>query len=236
MIQDSVFLITGGSSELGKAIAEILLSKGACITILDLQTQYYFFGHDYKDKILYLQVDITVGKDVLNALDACKRKFGRLNGVINCAGMCATAGICDLKTMEPHSLQLFTKILNVNLGGTFNVIRLAVPLIMENDLNSEGERGVIINASSNRGLSQMVAYSTSRAAVTAMTLPLAKELTDFGIRILDVAPGIKKTKESQRELSVKRKWKSGELAQIVVSIIDNPLMLGGLSLSFERAY
>ncbi|XP_066143316.1 3-hydroxyacyl-CoA dehydrogenase type-2-like [Euwallacea fornicatus] len=234
MIQGSVFLITGGSSDLGRAIAEILVSKGACLTILDLQAQHHFLDHDYKDKILYLQVDITLGKDVLNALDACKRKFGRLNGVINCAGMSATAGICDLKTLEPHSLQLFTKILNVNLGGTFNVIRLAVPLIIENDQSSEGERGVIINASSNRGPPQMLAYSASRAAVAAMTLPLAKELTDFGIRILDVSPGFDKT--SQKEPCVKREWQPEELAQIVVAILDNPLMLSGSPLSLKSPY
>ncbi|XP_048519248.1 3-hydroxyacyl-CoA dehydrogenase type-2-like [Dendroctonus ponderosae] len=148
LISGSVFLITGGASGMGRAAAEVLLQEGAHLTILDLQRPLqdanFQFGHD---RVLFLQVDVTSEKDVLNAMDATKRKFGKLNGVLNCAAVFSTAPIYDFKTLEPHSKQIFMKILDVNLCGTFNVIRLAIGLLAENEPDADGERGIIINTS-----------------------------------------------------------------------------------------
>ncbi|KAL1491439.1 hypothetical protein ABEB36_012038 [Hypothenemus hampei] len=143
MDQESVFLITGGASRFGKAVAKLLLSEGACLTILDLRSPPDDLRRVPQSRLLYLQVDITTEKDVFNAIHATKLKFGKLNGVINCAEIRMKSPMFNKDSLQP----LLSRTIDVNFFGSLNVIRAALPLIKHNKRNSYGEKGIVINTS-----------------------------------------------------------------------------------------
>ncbi|XP_030760850.1 3-hydroxyacyl-CoA dehydrogenase type-2-like isoform X2 [Sitophilus oryzae] len=248
MIKDSVYLVTGGISGLGRGVAEKLLNEGASVAICDLKLPEENDSlRSFVDRVMFFQVDVTSEKEILNALDVIKRKFNKLNGVINCAAVNLQHPVYDFEKHEPHSLQEFTTIINVNLIGTFNVIRLSIPLLIENAPNTNGERGIIVNTSStlgHQGTTNKVAYAASKAGIIGMTLPLARELSEHGIRVVDIAPGIFNTstfKHLQEKSNngkflgfPKRAGKPAEYGDFVKAVIETP-MLNGSSVRLDGA-
>ncbi|XP_060517813.1 3-hydroxyacyl-CoA dehydrogenase type-2-like [Cylas formicarius] len=231
-----VYLITGGSSGLGKAAAIGLLKSGWKVAVLDIQSPVDEYLAKFENNALFIKADVSSEKDVSNALAIVKEKFGKINGIVNCAGVFAAGSIYDSKNKNPHSLELFTKIIQVNLIGTFNVTRLAIPLILGNEPNNDGERGIVINTSSITGLDGApgnIAYSVSKAAVAGMTKPLAKELSDLGIRVVDIAPGLFETPLTEgvalgtlQYVFPKRAGRPEEFAELVKAIINLPVLNG----------
>ncbi|XP_050306844.1 ipsdienol dehydrogenase-like [Anthonomus grandis grandis] len=212
MIKDSVFLITGGSSGIGNSISKFLLTEGAYLTILDLRPLADSCILNNKERVLFMLVDVTSAKDTSNALEMTERKFGKLNGVINCAQVKCANPVFNVVSNEVHSLQEFIKILDINLLGTFNVIRLSIPLL------AKSSDGIIINTSSRFG-HKSVAYSASKAGIIGITQPLSKELHQHEIRVVDIALG-----KSDENLNV-------QFGKFIKSIIETTTF-NGISLKF----
>ena len=132
--------------------------------------------------------------DVGHAVALAQSAFGRLDGAVNCAGI--VAGSRTVGRSGPHDLDLFRRVIEINLVGTFNVIRLASAAISENEVSESGERGVIVNTSSVAAFDGQIgqaAYSASKGGVAGMTLPVARDLSKVGIRVVSIAPGIFET-------------------------------------------
>ncbi|XP_045462059.1 uncharacterized short-chain type dehydrogenase/reductase y4vI [Harmonia axyridis] len=243
MLKGAVSLVTGGASGLGKATVERLVQQGSKVVICDLPSSK---GNELSkglgdDRAVFAPVDITSEKDVNEALKLTKDKFGKLNYLVNCAGIGSANKTYNFKKNQPHSLEDFTKVLTINTLGTFNVIRLAVGLIGQNEANESGERGVVVNTASVAafdGQMGQVAYSASKGGVVGMTLPLARDLATQGIRVVTIAPGLFRTPLLDQlpekviaslEKSVPFPSRLGypeEYAQLVESIIRNPMLNG----------
>ncbi|MBT9258672.1 MAG: 3-hydroxyacyl-CoA dehydrogenase [Clostridiales bacterium] len=188
-LNGSTFLVTGGSSGLGAATAQHLAEKGAHVVIGDIRPE----GEAFARKIggLFVSMDVTSEEGVKAAIEKALSAYGRLHGAVNCAGIAIAEKV--LGRNGPHSLDAFRRVLDVNVTGTFNVIRLAAQAMVENEPNEEGERGIIINTASVAAFDGQIgqpAYSASKGAVAAMTLPIARELARYGIRVVTIAPGI----------------------------------------------
>ena len=144
-----------------------------------------------REKILSCQVDVTNSEQVSAAIRQAIDTFGALHGVVNCAGILTAARV--LGRDRPHDLELFRRAIEINLIGTFNVLRLAAQVMAENSPTADGERGVLINTSSVSAFEGQVgqaAYSASKGGVAAMTLPLSRDLARHGIRVMAIAPGV----------------------------------------------
>jgi len=184
-IQDNAFLVAGGGSGLGAAVVQMLSEAGANVIIADLR------GEATVENTRFIETDVTDEASVSGAVQAANDEFGALHGVVNCAGIAIAEK--TLGREGPHGLESFSKVIGVNLVGTFNVIRLAAEAMNENEPSEGGERGVIINTASVAafdGQMGQVAYSASKGGVVAMTLPIARDLARSGIRVMTIAPGI----------------------------------------------
>ena len=182
-IEGSVFLVAGGGSGLGAATAEMLAGSGARVLIADLKGEALENGR-------FVETDVTDEDSVRAAVEAAQ-ELGELRGAINCAGVASAEKV--LGKEGPHSLDSFSKVVQVNLVGTFNVIRLAAEAMSGNDPSESGERGVIVNTASVAaydGQIGQVAYAASKGGVASLTLPVARELASSGIRVMTIAPGI----------------------------------------------
>lgn len=242
MLKNTVALITGGSSGLGRGTVERFVRNGAKVIIADLPTSNgNSLAKDLGESAVFVPVDVTSEKDVQTAVDTAKEKFGKLNVTVNCAGIAVAYKVYNFHKNKAHLLEDFTKVININTIGTFNVIRLAVALMGENEPNEDGERGVIINTASVAafdGQMGQAAYSASKGAVVAMTLPLARDLALTGIRVVTIAPGLFDTPMLQslpdkvRNFLAKsipfpsRLGKPEEFGQLAQSIVENPLLNG----------
>jgi NAD(P)-dependent dehydrogenase (short-subunit alcohol dehydrogenase family) len=191
-IAGSTTLITGGASGLGRATASLLRGAGGHVVLLDLAKSP---GADVAAKLgegaLFAPGDVTSADDVSAALDAAVKRFGSLQGLVNCAGI----GTADKTFGKRGSADLagFTRVIQVNLIGTFNCIRLAAARMAENAPNAEGERGVIVNTASVAAFDGQIgqaAYSASKGGIVGMTLPIARDLAELGIRVCTIAPGL----------------------------------------------
>jgi NAD(P)-dependent dehydrogenase (short-subunit alcohol dehydrogenase family) len=183
------FLATGGSSGLGAACVRTFADAGANIVVADLKAPEEGEG----ERVRFVRTDVTSEADVQAAVETARTAFGGLQGTINCAGIGAAQRVVGAS--GPHSLETFTRVITVNLIGTFNVIRLAAAAIAESEPQSgtSGERGVIINTASVAAFEGQIgqaAYSASKGGVVGMTLPIARELARFGIRVVTIAPGL----------------------------------------------
>lgn len=193
------------------------------------------------NNVVFVPVDVTSEADVKSALDTAKSKFGHLDLTVNCAGTAVAFKTYNFNKNLPHSLEDFQRVIMINTVGTFNVIRLSVGLMGENQPNQDGQRGVIVNTASVAAFDGQIgqaAYSASKAAVAGMTLPIARDLSGQGIRICTIAPGLFDTPMLQalpdkvRTFLAKsipfpqRLGNPDEYAQLVQAIYENPLMNG----------
>lgn len=188
-IQGKVFVVTGGASGLGAGTARMLVKNGAKVVIADLQDEA---AHQIATELnqKYVHCDVTNEADAQAAIDAAT-ELGPLFGLVNCAGIAPAAR--TVGKQGPHPLELFQKVVSINLIGSFNMLRLAAAAMEKNTPEATGERGVIINTASvaaYEGQIGQAAYSASKGGVVGMTLPIARDLARSGIRCNTIAPGI----------------------------------------------
>jgi NAD(P)-dependent dehydrogenase (short-subunit alcohol dehydrogenase family) len=185
-------VITGGASGLGRATAERLLAGGARVALLDLPASR---GAEVAEKAgaaaLFAPADVTSPEQVSAALDAACQRFGSVNVLVNCAGIGPAARTVGRK--GPHALEDFVRVIQINLVGTFNCTRLAAARMAQNTPSAGGERGVIVNTASVAAYDGQIgqaAYAASKGGIVGMTLPIARDLAEYGIRVVTIAPGI----------------------------------------------
>ena len=244
-IQNNTFIITGGASGLGLATVKMIAENGGNAVILDINEDA---GKSVEsDKILFVKTDVSNEEQVQNAIDLMIKTFGGLHGVCNCAGVGPAQRVVGKNGV--HSLEFFSKVVSINLIGTFNVIRLATN-VMQNNLPSsggieggyeDGERGIIVNTASVAAFDGQIgqaAYAASKGGIVAMTLPIARELARMGIRVMTIAPGIFETpllaslpQDAQDSLGKQvpfpsRLGRPSEYANLVKHIIENQMLNG----------
>ena len=232
-VQGVVAIITGGASGLGAATAHKLASEGAHVVIADLQQET---GLETATEVggTFVQTDVTNADQVQAAVDAATNR-GDLRILVNCAGIGPPARTIN-REGEPASLEFFAKIIEINLIGTFNAIRLGAAAMARTESETSGQRGVIVNTASVAAFDGQVgqaAYSASKGGIVGMTLPVARDLAVVGIRVNTIAPGIIDTPllaglpETAREslatqvLFPKRLGRPEEYANLVLQIISN---------------
>lgn len=230
-IRGRTFLIAGGGSGLGAATALMLGGAGANVVVADLK------GGD-GGNARFVETDVTNECSVKAAVEAALEN-GPLHGAINCAGVAIAEKA--LGRDGPHSLQSFSRVVQINLIGTFNVVRLTAEAMVRNRPEEDGGRGVIVNTASIAafdGQIGQVAYAASKGGVVSMTLPLARELARQGIRVATIAPGIFDTpmmaglpEEARRSLGEQvpfpsRLGRPGEYAALVRHVIENEMLNG----------
>jgi NAD(P)-dependent dehydrogenase (short-subunit alcohol dehydrogenase family) len=247
-VEGSTLFVTGGGSGLGAACARLFAENGGNVLIADVQeATSQKLASELGSRVKFVRTDVTDEASVQAALDAAKLQFGGVQVVINCAGV-ASAGRVVGKD-GPHDLKAFSRTIQINLIGTFNVIRLAAVAMSGNTPNEEGERGVIINTASVAafdGQLGQAAYSASKGGVVSMTLPIARELARFGIRVMTIAPGVFETpmmagmtEEYQKSLSAAvpfppRLGRATEYAALARDIVEN-VMLNGETIRLDGA-
>ncbi|HEX4779762.1 MAG TPA: SDR family NAD(P)-dependent oxidoreductase [Usitatibacter sp.] len=191
-IQNHVFLVTGGGSGLGAASATMLAANGGKVVIADVNeaagkdTSGFLGG-----TVRFVKTDVTDEASMQAAVDSCISAFGAIHGLVNCAGVAPGERVVGRN--GPHALASFERAVKINLVGTFNAIRLAAAKMSVQEALPSGERGVIVNTSSVASMDGQIgqaAYAASKAGVNGMTLPVARELAKFGIRVMTIAPGI----------------------------------------------
>jgi NAD(P)-dependent dehydrogenase (short-subunit alcohol dehydrogenase family) len=229
--QGGTFLVTGGGSGLGAAVAGDLAEGGANVVVADLEGEN-------NENVRFIETDVADEESVQDAIDVAL-EFGELHGVINCAGVAAAGKV--LGKDGPHALDSFNKVVQVNLIGTFNVARLAAAAMKENKPTEGGERGVIVNTASVAAFEGQIgqaAYAASKGGVVSLTLPLARELASYGIRVVAIAPGIFDTpmmaglpEEVRKSLGNQapfpsRLGKPEEYAALVRHIVENEMLNG----------
>ena len=191
-LQGRTFIVSGGSSGLGAAVARRFAGAGANVVIMDLNVEGgEQIVAELGDAARFARTDVTSEADVQAAVDTAVSQFGGLHGAVNCAGIAIAAKVISSRGV--HDLDWFSKVINVNLVGSFNVIRLAAAKMAENEPNDGGERGVIINTASVAAFDGQIgqaAYAASKGGIVGMTLPIARELARHGIRVVTIAPGI----------------------------------------------
>ncbi|WP_350448614.1 3-hydroxyacyl-CoA dehydrogenase [Pseudomonas solani] len=239
-IENRTFLITGGGSGLGLATARTLLQQGARVLLVDINAEAGAArAAELGDKARFQRADITREDEAQAAVAAAIEAFGALHGLVNCAGIAPAEKVLGRKGV--HGLESFRRVVEVNLIGSFNVLRLAAEAMAGNEPNEEGERGVAINTASVAafdGQMGQAAYSASKGGVAAMTLPLARDLARSGIRVMCIAPGIFETpmmagmpQEVRDSLAADvpfppRLGRPDEYAALAAHIIGNPMLNG----------
>lgn len=194
-IPASTFLVTGGASGLGRAAAEALIAAGARAVLVDINAEVgTATAAALGDAVAFAQADVTDEAQVQAAINLAVTRFGRLDGLVNAAGIAPAAKV--LGKNGPHPLELFERTVRINLLGTFNVMRLAIAVMAQNPPRESGERGVIINTASIAAYDGQIgqpAYAASKAGIVGLTLPVARECAGLGIRCVTIAPGIMDT-------------------------------------------
>ncbi|WP_295537377.1 3-hydroxyacyl-CoA dehydrogenase [uncultured Thioclava sp.] len=191
-IEDRVFLVTGGGSGLGAAVGEMIVDAGGKAVLLDVNIKAGAAKADaLGSNARFVQTDVTSDTEGQRAIAAALDAFGRIDGLVNCAGIAPGEKIVGRE--GPHKLESFARAISINLIGTFNMLRLAADAIVKQEPDATGERGVIINTASiaaQDGQIGQAAYAASKGGVAALTLPAARELARYGIRVVTIAPGI----------------------------------------------
>ncbi len=239
-IKNKVFFVAGAASGLGLATAEIIVKNEGFALLADINADAGKIAEkSLGSRAKFVQTDITDEASVRAAIDVAVRKFGGLHGAINCAGIGPAERV--LGKNGPHSLANFSKTVQINLIGTFNVIRLVAEILQKNEPGASGERGILIataSAAAFEGQIGQAAYSASKGGIVAMILPIARELARFGIRVMCIAPGIFET-PMMKNLSDEAKISLGlqvpfparlgqpsEFAALAKHIIENQMLNG----------
>uniref|UniRef100_A0A8C8RKZ0 3-hydroxyacyl-CoA dehydrogenase type-2 n=1 Tax=Pelusios castaneus TaxID=367368 RepID=A0A8C8RKZ0_9SAUR len=241
-MKGTVGLITGGASGLGRATAERLVQQGGSAVILDLPTSDgECVAKELGEKCAFAPADVTSEEDVKAALALAQEKFGRLDLAVNCAGIAVAFKTYSAQRDIVHGLEEFQKVVNVNLVGTFNVIRLSAAVMCKYDRDPDGHRGVIINTASVAAFDGQVgqaSYAASKGGIVSMTLPIARDLASVGIRVVTIAPGLFATpllaglpEKVQTFLARQvpfpsRLGQPAEYAHLVQCIVENPMVNG----------
>jgi len=242
MAKRLVALVTGGASGLGRATVQRLTKKGAGVVMFDLpSSEGKSVAAKLGDQCLFCPGDVTSTEDVMQAIDAGKSKFGNFNVLVNCAGIGVAMRTYNAHKDIVHGLTDFQKVMHVNVGGTFNVTRLIAREMANSDPDERLERGVIINTASIAAFDGQIgqaAYSASKGAIVAMTLPVARELASYGVRVMTIAPGLFETPllaglpdKVKNHLAEQvpfpqRLGNPDEYAQLVENIISNQMLNG----------
>lgn len=239
-VSGSTFLITGGSSGLGAACVERLATAGANCVVADIRLPAVDSTAHSANR-LACRMDVTNPDEVAAGIKQAVDRFGSLNGVINCAGILGAARV--LGRDGPHDLELFRRVIEINLVGSFNVVRLAAQSMATNAGDADGERGVIVNTASVAAFEGQIgqaAYSASKGGIASMTLPLARDLARHGIRVVAIAPGVfstpmmdvapEKVQESLQAQTVfpQRLGEPAEFAALVQHILENRMLNGSV--------
>jgi NAD(P)-dependent dehydrogenase (short-subunit alcohol dehydrogenase family) len=194
-IKNRVFIVTGGGSGLGAAVARTLVAAGAQVVIADIdRAAGQAIAAELGDNLRFAPTDVTSEADGKAAVQLALDSFGHLHGLVNCAGV--APGEKVLGRDGPHRLESFARAVSINLIGTFNMIRLAADAIVKEMPGEDGERGVIVNTASIAAYDGQIgqaAYAASKGGVVALTLPVARELARYGVRVVTIAPGIFET-------------------------------------------
>lgn len=245
---NSTFIVTGGASGLGEATVRAFHGKGANIVIADLNVERgSALAVELGARAAFQRTDVSAEADALACVAQALARFGGLQGLINCAGI----GIAEkvLNKDGPQKLANFARVININLIGTFNMIRIAAEAMSKGNPNAAGERGVIVNTASVAawdGQIGQAAYAASKSGIVGMTLPIARELARFGIRVCTIAPGLFCTPmmeslpaEVQESLGKSvpfppRLGRPDEFAQLAAHIVENE-MLNGESIRLDGA-
>ena len=239
-IKNKVFFITGGASGLGFATAKMIVENKGFALLADVNTE----GGKAAEKSLgsrakFVRTDVTDEASVQKALDTAVKKFGGLHGAVNCAGIGPAERVLGRNGVQ--SLANFSKVIQINLIGSFNVIRLAANIIQNTEGGDSGEKDVIINTASVAAFDGQIgqaAYSASKGGIVAMTLPIAREFARMGIRVMTIAPGIFETPMlmgmpedvrislGQQVPFPSRLGKPDEYAALAKHIIENQMLNG----------
>ena len=191
-ISGNTFLVSGGASGLGGATSRLLATSGANVVIADINSERgSALAAELGLNTRFVECNVTDEESVQRAIGEAVSNFGRLNGAVNCAGI--GVGEKTVGKDGPHSLASFKRVIEVNLIGTFNVIRLAASQMNSQEPNASGERGVIVNTASIAAFDGQIgqaAYSASKGGIVGMTLPIARDLARSGIRVVTIAPGL----------------------------------------------
>ena len=239
-IKDKVFLVTGAGSGLGAATARNLAEGGAKVVLLDLNREAgEKVAAELGANARFVETDVASESSAVNAVQAAISAFGAIHGLVNCAGVAPAEKVVGKE--GPHKLESFTRTININLIGTFNMLRLAADAMLKNAPDEGGERCVIVNTASVaafEGQLGQAAYAASKGAIVALTLPVAREFARSGIRCLTIAPGIMETPmllgmpaEVQESLNKMvpfptRMGKPAEYAALVRHIAENSYLNG----------
>jgi NAD(P)-dependent dehydrogenase (short-subunit alcohol dehydrogenase family) len=246
-IQNNVFIVTGGASGLGGGTSRLLAASGGKVVIADVQADKgEALARELGASARFVKCDVTSEADAQAVVDAAGQ-MGTLRGLVNCAGI--AIGEKTVGKDGPHSLASFTRVITINLIGTFNMIRVAATAMSKLEPTADGERGVVINTASVAafdGQIGQVAYSASKGGVVGMTLPIARDLSRSGIRCCTIAPGIFGTpmllgmpQDVQDSLGKQvpfpsRLGKPEEYAALARHIIEN-VMLNGETIRLDGA-
>ena len=238
-LQDNVFFVTGGASGLGEATVRMLAECGARVVVADVnESSGERLASELGGSVRFARVDVTDEGSIQRGL-AVASDLGTLRGVVNAAGIVLAEKV--LGKNGPHALDAFARVIQVNLAGTFNVIRLASAVLMASAPTESGERGVIVNTASVSAFDGQIgqaAYSASKGGIVAMTLPIARELARYGLRVMTIAPGIFDTplmaslpQAARESLATQvpfppRLGKPAEYASLVRHIVENEMLNG----------
>lgn len=247
-ITGSTFIVTGGASGLGAATLRELSQHGANVVIADLdKTQGAALAEELGDNVIFQCTDVTDEINAQATIDLAVTHFGGLQGLVNCAGIGDAAKVLGKKGVHP--LGLFSRTIQVNLIGSFNMARLAAEAMANGEAGADNERGVIINTASiaaYEGQIGQAAYAASKGGIVSMTLPMARELASVGVRVVTIAPGLFLTpmmeglpEEVQTSLGQSvpfpsRLGRPEEYAKTVSHIVNN-VMLNGETIRLDGA-
>lgn len=239
-LHETVAIVTGGASGLGEATVRNIVAHGGKVIIVDVQEERgYALVRELDDAVQFVRADVANEEQVRMAITKGREAFGLINVAVNCAGIAIAKKVLSKRGI--HALEEFERVLQVNVTGTFNVLRLVAEAMESNLPDEDGQRGVIINTASVAAFDGQIgqaAYSASKGAVAAMTLPIARELASHGIRVMTIAPGLINTpmfatlpEEARASLGAmtpfpKRLGEPSEYAKLVKAIIENTMLNG----------
>ena len=240
-IKNCVAVVTGGASGLGEAVVRDIAAKGGKAAILDFDgDRGEKLASELGTAVIFCKTDVADEDSVQSAIDNTVAAFGGIHVAVNCAGVANPKKVLD-NAGNPVPIDFFSKVIQINLVGTMQVIRLATAQMIKNKPNSDGEKGVVVNVASVAAFEGQIgqsAYSASKAGIAGMTLPLAREFADHGVRFNTIAPGIFMTpmlatlpEKAQQSLAKmmpfpKRLGNPSEFAMLTGQIIENPMING----------